>query len=66
MKLPNEFKLTESCKDSYREVYSIKLNKSSYGLKQSRGMWYNRLSEYLLKEGYKNDSLCPYIFKKEI
>ncbi|KAI3705103.1 hypothetical protein L1987_75335 [Smallanthus sonchifolius] len=27
-------------------------------------MWYNRLSEYLLKEGYKNDSICPCIFIK--
>ena len=27
-------------------------------------MWYNRLSEYLLKEGYKNDSICPCIFMK--
>jgi hypothetical protein len=22
-------------------------------------MWYNRLSEYSLREGYKNDSICP-------
>jgi hypothetical protein len=27
-------------------------------------MWYNRLSEYLIKEGYKNDSICPCIFIK--
>ncbi|GJS53584.1 transposable element [Tanacetum coccineum] len=27
-------------------------------------MWYNLLSEYLLKEGYKNDSICPCIFIK--
>jgi len=25
-------------------------------------MWYNRLSEYLLKEGYINDVICPCIF----
>ena len=25
-------------------------------------MQYNHLSEYLLKEGYKNDPICPYIF----
>ncbi|CAA7040496.1 unnamed protein product [Microthlaspi erraticum] len=25
-------------------------------------MWYNRLSEYLLKEGYKNDLISPCIF----
>nr|KYP32516.1 Retrovirus-related Pol polyprotein from transposon TNT 1-94 [Cajanus cajan] len=46
------------------EDYSIKLNKSLYGLKQSGRMWYNRLSEYLLQERYKNDPICPCIFIK--
>ncbi|GJQ91780.1 copia protein [Tanacetum coccineum] len=64
MKLPDGFKVLESCKTSSREQYAIKLNKSLYGLKQSGRMWYNRLSEYLLKEGYKNDSICPCIFIK--
>jgi len=27
-------------------------------------MWYNRLSEYLLKERYKNDPICPCIYMK--
>lgn len=27
-------------------------------------MWYNHLNEYLLKEGYKNDPICPCIFMK--
>ena len=27
-------------------------------------MWYNRLSESLLKEGYMNDTLCPCVFIK--
>ena len=27
-------------------------------------MWYNRLSEYLLKKGYKNDPICRCIFIK--
>ena len=45
-----------------REQYSIKLKKSLYGLKQSGRMWYNRLREYLIKEGYKNNSICPCIF----
>jgi hypothetical protein len=27
-------------------------------------MWYNHLCEYLIKEGYKNDSICPCIFRK--
>jgi len=25
-------------------------------------MWYNRLSEYLLKEGYENNPICPCVF----
>ena len=29
-------------------------------------MWYNRLSEYLLKKGYKNDPICPCIFIKRL
>ena len=28
-------------------------------------MWYNRFSEYLLKEGYVNDLLCPCVFIKK-
>ena len=27
-------------------------------------MWYNRLSEYLLKERYANNPICPCIFIK--
>ena len=43
-------------------MYSIKLQRSLYGLKQSGRMWYNRLSDYLLKEGYVNNSICPCVF----
>ena len=50
---------------NFKEDYSVKLNKSLYGLKQSRRMWYNCLSEYLLKEGYKNDSISPSIYMKK-
>jgi hypothetical protein len=28
-------------------------------------MWYNRLSEYLLKEGFENNLICPCIFIKK-
>ena len=28
-------------------------------------MWYNRLSKYLLKEGYVNNPICPCIFIKK-
>ena len=43
---------------------SIRLQKSLYGLKQSVRMWYNRISQYLLKDGYKNDRICPFVFIK--
>ena len=46
-------------------MYSIKLQQSLYGLKQSGRMWYNRLSEYLLKERYMNNLICPCIFIKK-
>jgi len=28
-------------------------------------MWYNRLSEYLLKEGFENNPICPCVFIKK-
>ena len=62
MKLPEGFNLPN--KANFKEDYSIKLNKSLYGLKQPGRMWYNCLSEYLLKEGYKNDPICPCIYMK--
>ena len=46
-------------------MHSIKLRRSLYGLKQSGRLWYNRLSEYLSKEGYINNDLCPCVFIKK-
>ena len=46
-------------------MYSIKLQRSLYGLKQPRRMWYNRLNEYLLKEGFENNPICPCVFIKK-
>ena len=46
-------------------MLSIKLQRSLYGLKQSGRMWYNRLSDYLLKEGYVNNPICPCVFIKK-
>ena len=63
MKIPERLKMPEAY--TPRNLYSIKLQKSLYGLKQSSRMWYNRLSEYLIKEGYKNDPLCPFVFIKK-
>jgi hypothetical protein len=38
MKIPEGFKMPEACNLGSREHYSIKLNKSLYGLKQSGRM----------------------------
>ena len=62
MKVPEGLKIPEACN---REIYSVKLQRSLYGLKQSGRMWYNRFSEYLLKEGYINNPICPYVFTKK-
>ena len=63
MKVPEGIELKN--KSSTREQHCIKLNKSLYGLNQSGRMWYNRLSEYLEREGYKNDPISPCIFIKK-
>ena len=65
MKIPEGFKLLETNCPKPRSMYLIKLQQSLYGLKQSECMWYNRLSEYLLKEGYINNPICPCIFIKK-
>lgn len=65
MKIPEGFKLSDANNTKPRSMYSIKLQRSLYGLKQSGRMWYNRLSEYLLKERYVNNPICPCIFIKK-
>ncbi|KAM2449650.1 hypothetical protein PS1_019734 [Malus domestica] len=64
MKVPEGLKSPESTNKS-RGMLSIKLRRSLYGLKQSGRMWYNRLSEYLIKEGYINNVICPCVFIKK-
>ena len=66
MKIPEGFTLPKAMNSKPRSMYSIKLQRSLYGLKQSGRMWYNRLSQYLFKEGYVNNSICPYVFIKKI
>ncbi|KAL0541611.1 hypothetical protein IC582_021664 [Cucumis melo] len=65
MKIPKRFKIPESYNSSSRELCSIKLQRLLYGLKQSGRMLYNRLSEYLWKEGYQNNPICPCVFIKK-
>ncbi|GKC11521.1 transposable element, partial [Tanacetum coccineum] len=64
MKISEGLKMPEACKSKPREMFSIKLKRSLYGLKQSGRMWYNRLSEYLSKEGYKSNQISPCVFIK--
>jgi hypothetical protein len=66
MKIPEGYKMPEAYNSKSRNMYSIKLQRSLYGLKQSGRMWYNRLSEYLLKEGFENNPICPCVFIKKI
>ena len=65
MKVLKGFKILERYKSSFCELYSIKLQRSLYGLKQSERMWYNHLSEYLLKEGYQKNPICSCNFIKK-
>jgi hypothetical protein len=50
-----------------RNMYSVKLQRVLYELKQSNRMWYNRLSDFLMKKGYINnvDSPCVFIRKSQ-
>ena len=65
MKILEGFKLPEASNTKPRNMCSIKLQRSLYELKRSRSMWYNRLSEYLLKEGYANNPIWQCIFIKK-
>ena len=64
MKIPEGFKLLEAMNSQPRSMYSIKLQRSLYGLKQFGPMWYNYLNQYLLKERYVNNPICPCASRK--
>ena len=64
MKVSEGFQLPQVNTSKPRNMYSIKLRRSLYGLKQYGRMWYNRLSEYLIKDGYINNPICPCVFIK--
>ena len=65
MKIPEGFKMPEALSTKPKEIYSIKLQRSLYGLKQFGRMWYNRLSDYLINKRYVNNVICPCVFIKE-
>jgi hypothetical protein len=48
-----------------RNMFSVRLQWSLYGLKQSGRMWFNRLSNFLLQRGYINNDDCPCVFIKK-
>ena len=62
MKIPEGLKMLEAYKSNDCKLCPIKLQRFLYGLKQSGRMWYNRLSEYLMKEWYINDIIRPCVF----
>ena len=41
-------------------------NKFLNELKQLRGMWYNHINKYLLKEGFVNNLIYPQVFIKKL
>ena len=63
MKVPEGLKIPGP--NQNRNMFSIRLQRSLYGLKQSGRMWFNRLSNFLLKRGYTNNDDCPFVFIKK-
>ena len=50
MRIPEGFRMPKAFKLYSHDLYSIKLQRSIYGLKQSGQMWYKRLSKYLSRK----------------
>ncbi|GJU93052.1 retrovirus-related pol polyprotein from transposon TNT 1-94, partial [Tanacetum coccineum] len=65
MKIIEGFNMPEALSAKPKDMYSVKLQSSLYGLKQSGRMWYNRLSDYLVSKGYKSNLICPCVFIKK-
>ena len=63
MKIPKGFKMPEAYIPY--NLFLTKLQRSLYWLKQSDRMWYKCLNEYLIKERYTNDPICPCVFIKK-
>ncbi|KAL2251798.1 UNVERIFIED_CONTAM: Transposon Ty1-BL Gag-Pol polyprotein [Sesamum indicum] len=65
MRIPKGLKMPKALKSKPRHMYSIKLKRSLYGLKQSGCTWYNRLSEYLIKKGFYHNQISLFIHKED-
>jgi len=64
MRIPEGLKISgpnQNC-----NMFSVRLQWSLYGFEQSRRMWFNWLSNFLLQRGYINNDDCPCVFIKEI
>ena len=66
LKILDAFKIPETRENENCNMYNIKLQRSLYGLKQSSRMWYNRLSEFLLKRKYINNDAYLSVFIKKL
>jgi hypothetical protein len=60
MKVPDGISVPNT--NANRNMYCVKLVKTMYGLKQSERIFYNRLKEFLLNNGYLNNDDCPCVF----
>ena len=50
--------------NSQRQPECLKLERALYGLRQASRMWYERLRDFLIDRGFKNDEVCLCIFFK--
>jgi hypothetical protein len=63
MRVPEGLKILGLNQNS--NMFSIRLQQSLYELKQSGRMWFNQLSNFLLKRGCINNDDCPCVFIKK-
>ena len=61
MNMLEGLKTSISSNEHFQGIYSIKLQRSLYGLNQFGWMWYNCLNEYWIEKGFKNDVVYPYV-----
>ena len=65
MKIPDGFTMPKFISTKPKEIYSIKLQRSLYGLKQAGRMWYKCLDDYFISKGYTNNLIFPSVFIKK-